>query len=206
MKVKWLFRKEIEIPDEWDWQALLDNSILKGRVGWQGLTKSEYREEGKFFLVTGTDFKDGRINWNSCVYVDEERYNQDTHIQLKKHDVLITKDGTIGKIAFIDELPGQTTLNSGVMVVRPLNNAYIPQFLYWILRSQQFTEFIELIKTGTTINHLYQETFENFQFVLPETPEEQKSIIEFLSKETTKIDSEIEKNHVIKCCISFYAE
>ena len=107
---------------------------------------------------------------------------------------MITKDGTIGKIAFIDNLPDQTTLNSGVMVLRPVNNAYDPQFLFWILKSQQFTEFINFIKTGSTINHLYQEKFENFQFVLPESFNEQKIIFDYLNEIIPQINSKIEKN------------
>ena len=173
-KVHWLFRKEIEIPEEWEWQQLLDNSILKGRIGWQGLTSSEYHEEGKFCLVTGTDFKDGRINWETCVYVDEERYSQDPHIQLKKHDILITKDGTIGKIAYVDTLPLPTTLNTGVFVVRPIDKKYLPLFLYYILHSDYFIKFITRIKAGSTISHLYQKDFVFFHFPVPSIPEQQK--------------------------------
>ena len=159
MKVEWLFKQVIDIPDEWDWQQLLDNSSLKGRIGWQGLTSSEYRDEGKFHLVTGTDFKDGRIDWETCVYVDEERYSQDTNIQLKKHDILITKDGTIGKIAYVDDVPLPTTLNTGVFVVRPIDEKYVPLFLYYILQSNYFIKFITRIKAGSTISHLYQKDF-----------------------------------------------
>jgi len=166
-----------KIPKKWNLQKIKHTSYVKGRIGWQGLHSDEFTDKGPF-LITGTDFKDGRINWKSCHHVEQWRYEQDPHIQLKENDVLITKDGTIGKIALIDELPDQTTLNTGVMVIRPLDNAYIPEYFFWILQSHQFMEFINTIKTGTTINHLYQETFENFQFVLPETLDEQKQISE----------------------------
>jgi type I restriction enzyme S subunit len=56
-------------------------------------------------LVTGTDFKDGYIDWDNCVYVEKNRFDQDKNIQLKIFDVLVTKDGTIGKVAFVDKLP-----------------------------------------------------------------------------------------------------
>ena len=116
--VKGLFGKYEEIPEKWKWEKLEDNSLLKGRIGWQGLTTTEYRQQGRFYLVTGTDFKNGQIDWINCVYVDEKRFIQDTNIQLKKGDVLITKDGTIGKTAFIDKIHLPATLNSGVFVVR----------------------------------------------------------------------------------------
>ena len=60
------------IPEDWEYEKVSDNSVLKGRIGWQGLTTAEYRQKGEFYLVTGTDFKDGRIDWKNCVYVDEK--------------------------------------------------------------------------------------------------------------------------------------
>jgi len=77
------------IPEEWQVQNILDNSILKARIGWQGLTTAEYRTNGKFYLVTGTDFLNGKINWETCVYVNKKRYDQDINIQLKTGDILV---------------------------------------------------------------------------------------------------------------------
>ena len=53
-------------------------------------------KNGEYMLVTGTYFKDGEINYSTCVYVAKERYEMDKYIILKNDDVLITKDGTIG--------------------------------------------------------------------------------------------------------------
>ena len=104
------------IPMYWDVKNLLDNFTLKARIGWQGLTTEEYLSTGDYGLVTGTDFRDGYIDWDNCVYVEKIRYVQDKNIQLKVNDVLVTKDGTIGKVAFVNKLPNPTTLNSGIFV------------------------------------------------------------------------------------------
>lgn len=109
------------IPEDWDVHNILKDSTLKARIGWQGLTTGEYLNTGKFFLIGGIDFKNGKIDWENCFYVEEKRYSQDKNIQLRKGDVLVTKDGTIGKIAYIDQLILPATLNSGVFVIRPKN-------------------------------------------------------------------------------------
>ena len=192
-KIPWLFGKEIEIPEGWNYERIIDNSTLKGRIGWQGLTTDEYNQQGEFYLVTGTDFKDGRIDWKNCVYVDEERYSQDANIQLKKEDVLVTKDGTIGKIAYVDTTPSPATLNSGVFVIRPVNKEYLPLFLFYILYSSYFIKFLNRLKAGSTINHLYQKDFVNFKFPLPSVKEQQK-IASILSG----VDSYIQKNQQYK--------
>ncbi len=186
-----------EIPEEWKIGSILENSTLKGRIGWQGLTTAEYRQHGEYYLVTGTDFKDGRIDWQNCVYIDKERFDQDENIQLRKDDVLVTKDGTIGKIAFIDTLPKPTTLNSGVFVIRPINKAYVPFFFYFILRSYYFIKFLNRLKAGSTINHLYQKDFVNFSFPIPQLREQQK-IASILSSMDLNIQKQYEEKSEIK--------
>lgn len=173
--------KSLQIPSEWNMLTIEDCSSLKGRIGWQGLTTKEYLKKGDYYLVTGTDFKNGRINWEKCHYVTQDRYDQDSKIQIKKEDLLITKDGTIGKVAFIDKSPSKpTTLNSGVFVLRPTNGDYYPSFMYHYLCSNFFTSFIAQIKAGSTIAHLYQKDFNKFSFITPSLPEQQK-IAEILS-------------------------
>ncbi|OUL63464.1 restriction endonuclease subunit S [Flavobacterium sp. AJR] len=168
------------LPEDWELLNLEANFTLKARIGWQGLTTAEYLNDGDYGLVTGTDFKNGYIDWDNCVFVEKMRFDQDRNIQLKKNDVLVTKDGTIGKIAFIDFLPKPTTLNSGVFVVRPKSNNINNRFFYYILMSFYFDDFLLKITAGSTIIHLYQKDFVNFNFVCPPLPE-QEAIAEVLS-------------------------
>ena len=162
---------------------------LHARIGWQGLTKSEYLDEGDYYLVTGIDFDNGHIAFDTCHFVTKERYDQDQHIQLQLNDVLVTKDGTIGKVAFIDRpIDKPATLNSGVFVVRPKNpDLLLPEYLMIMLMSEHFSRFIEQIKVGCTIAHLNQEKFLRYQFPLPPVTE-QKHIIEVYYSATKIIE------------------
>lgn len=180
------------IPEHWRVSVIKRTTYIKGRIGWQGLTSEEYQSEGKYLLVTGTDFENGKVRWEGCWYVDEERYAEDPYIQLVNNDVLITKDGTIGKIALVENMPTEATLNSGVFVTRPYKNEYSPQFMFWLLNSDLFPEFIEYSKVGTTISHLYQKTFERFSYPLPPL-DEQRRIAAYLDKTCAAIDTAIEK-------------
>ena len=101
--------------EEWEELNFAESAKLKARIGWQGLTTSEYLQSGFAYLITGTDFHSGKIKWDTCHFVDEKRYKQDLNIQIKKHDILLTKDGTIGKVAYISDIQKPTTLNSGVL-------------------------------------------------------------------------------------------
>ena len=162
------------------------DSILKARIGWQGLTTVEYLTTGDYYLVTGTDFVEGRVNWSTCYFVDRSRFVQDRNIQLEPSDVLLTKDGTIGKAGFVDSLPGPATLNSGIFVVRPKKNSYFPKYMYYILTSQIFDDFLARLQAGSTISHLYQKDFSGFSFNAPQM-DEQRAIATVLSDMDTEI-------------------
>lgn len=162
------------IPLDWDLANIDKSCTLKARIGWQGLTIAEYLENGDYFLVTGTDFKNGYVDWKKCVYVDKYRYVQDKNIQLKNNDILLTKDGTIGKVAFVDNITLPSTLNSGVFVIRIRNDDIYEKFLYYLLKSFYFDDFLRKITAGSTITHLYQKDFVKFNFVLPSLAEQQK--------------------------------
>lgn len=160
------------IPDDWGIKNIGLDSTLKARIGWQALTTNEYQQTGNYYLVTGTDFNAGEVQWDSCWYVDEWRYKQDSNIQLKTEDVLVTKDGTIGKVGYVDELPKPATLNSGVFVIRPKYNSFIPKYFFYVLTSSLFKEFIRNITAGSTITHLYQKDFVHFNFPVPSEAEQ----------------------------------
>jgi len=160
----------------------------------------EYLDTGTKMLVTGTDFNAGTVNWSSCYYVSDWRYQQDQNIQLKEGDVLVTKDGTIGKVGYVKELPIPATLNSGIFVIRPKNEAFSPKFLFYILTSRLFDDFIRAITAGSTITHLYQRDFVNFSFYAP-SKEEQVSISNILSDmdaEISALEQRLEKTRQIK--------
>ena len=175
------------IPKDWKTLSIGKCCSIKARIGWQGLKKSEYLSSGEYVLVTGTDFLNGRIDWKSCVYVSKKRYEQDTNIQIVKHDILITKDGTIGKVAFLDDVPCLGTLNSGIFVVRSHSEELDQCYLSKIFESFIFDAFLESLVAGSTINHLYQKDFVHFNFPVPPTMSEQTAIANILSD----CDSEI---------------
>jgi type I restriction enzyme S subunit len=183
-----------EIPNSWNFNKVGNNTYVKGRIGWKGLRSEDFIDEGPF-LITGTDFnKDGSINWDNTYHVDQERYDEDPFIQLQDHDVLITKDGTIGKVVYVGNLKGPTCLNSGIFLTRPTKEEYISKYFFWLLNSNIFKVFVDYNSGGSTIQHLYQNVFVNFRFPIPPLPEQQQ-IVSYLDTKTTLIDSLIEKTY-----------
>jgi type I restriction enzyme S subunit len=176
------------VPEDWETKNIGEDATLKARIGWQALTTNEYQSIGNHYLVTGTDFNAGEVQWDTCWHVDEWRYKQDSNIQLRINDVLVTKDGTIGKVGYVDKLPKPATLNSGVFVIRPKYTSFVPKYFFYVLTSSLFKEFIRNITAGSTITHLYQKDFVTFNFPLP-PKKEQTAIATALSDVDNLIQS-----------------
>lgn len=188
------------IPEDWEVKNVSESCLIKARIGWQGLKKSEYMSSGDYLLITGTDFDNEQVNWKSCAYVSKARYEQDSNIKIRPQDILISKDGTIGKVAYLGMIPKAGTLNSGIFVIRANDRKIDQVFLSKIFMSFYFEEFLNRLVAGSTINHLYQKDFVKFCFPLPNS-EEQVAIAAALSDVDSLISAltkKIEKKKAIK--------
>ena len=172
-------------------ESIANLCYVKARIGWQGLTKKEYLSNGEYYLITGVDFKNEKIDFKNCFYVTKERYNQDENIKVKINDILLTKDGTIGKVAIVDKLEKPATLNSGVFVLRPKVNNLNVTYLMHSLISEDFKKFIDDIKIGATVPHLNQAALLKYKLILPPI-ELQNKFAERIEK-ITKLSFEIEE-------------
>lgn len=181
-----------QIPEHWEICRLKNACSLKGRIGWKGLRSEEFEQISYAYLVTGQDFHSAIIDWTKCYQISKERYDEDPYIQLSNGDLLITKDGTIGKIAKVSNMDKPSCLNSGIFVMKQTKALFEQSYLYWLLESSLLKEFNNYTSTGTTILHLYQNVFENMPFIIPSLSEQQQ-IAEYLDKKTEEIDSTIDK-------------
>ena len=176
-----------KVPEEWGITKIKFTTQLNGRIGWQGLTSAEYKEEGPY-LITGTDFLDGKINFETAVHIDEKRWFEAKQIQVENGDLLITKDGTVGKVAIIEGLMEKASLNSGVLRIQT-TEVISRRFLFYVLKSDVFWLWFNYTNSGaSTILHLYQNVFDEFSYAFPKSLFEQTQIADFLDKKVAQLD------------------
>lgn len=174
-----------ELPIGWETRKIKYVATLNGRIGWQGLTSSEYCDDGAY-LITGINFDNGQIDWSTCVHVPMERWAEAPQIQIQNGDLLITKDGTVGKVAIVSNMPSETSLNSGVLLIRTVD----------YLQSYTAKLIMDLSLLGSTIANLSLRTLRDF--VIPYPPkEEQIQIVNHLNNRTSGIDAAISKKKKI---------
>ena len=165
---------------------------LKGRIGWQGLSKSEYLKNGEYKIINATALMDGYVDWNNCGFITKKRYDEAKEIQLKEGDILISKDGTLGKIGYVKNLTCPCSVSSGIFVLRNTKPEIVDfDYLYHIMKSNIFKDFINRNKSlGSTIVHLYQRDLEQFEIELPCISEQR-----IIAKILNNIDNQISRNN-----------
>ena len=186
--VEWLG----DVPEHWEVKRLDFLASVKARLGWKGLTASEYVPEGFIFLATPNIKGEGEIDFTNVNYITAERYYESPEIMVQVGDVLMAKDGsTLGTTNVVHHLPAPTTVNSSVGVLRPkpaLNSSY---FFRW-LTSGYLQSLIQSMKDGQGVPHLFQADIRKFPVLLP-PPSEQRAIAAFLDRETGRVDRLVAK-------------
>ena len=182
---------------EWIVQKLEELVSMHARIGWQNLRTSEFLNSGDYYLVTGTDFVNGKIDFSTCHYIGKERFEQDKKIQLDNDNILITKDGTLGKVAYVDILPKPTTLNAGIFCLKSKKQNINMKYLFQYLRGPFMMQYCNRHSTGGTIKHLNQGVLITFPVPLPSLSEQQK-IADFLTTVDRQIDTQSQRVEAMK--------
>jgi type I restriction enzyme S subunit len=177
-----------ELPLGWTSVELENHVYIAGRIGWRGLKRSEYTKTGPRFLAVKNILPNGQIDFTETDHLSQERYDESPEIQLKQNDILLTKDGTIGKVGMVDMLPGQTTVNSSILVVRPNDELLLDRYLFHYLRGPRFQEIARERITGSAIPHLFQKDIKKLRALVPPQTE-QRRIVAKLEKLVGKVDA-----------------
>ena len=187
--------------EDWEQRKLLSITTMHARIGWQNLRTTEFLEDGKYLLITGTDFVDGKIDFTRCYYVKQERYNQDRNIQIKNGCILITKDGTLGKVAYVDGLNKPATLNAGIFNVEIRDEKKVDRlYLYQYIKAPFLLEYVNQMATGGTIKHLNQNILVDFMVSMPQSMEQKKigELFQILDHLITLHQRKLQKLKIIK--------
>ncbi|MEZ8185576.1 restriction endonuclease subunit S [Shewanella sp. 5S214] len=173
-------------PSRWAEVILGEYAYIKARIGWRGLSSSEYTEKGPY-LIAGTHIKGLSVDWGNCDHISEYRYDESPEIQLQEMDVVISKDGTIGRLGFIENMPGPATINGTMMLVRP-NDYFFSKFIYYYLQGDSFQTLVKEKVSGSSVPHIFQRDMVSLKVPFPPLPEQQK-----IAAILTSVDEVIEK-------------
>ena len=159
----------------WEQRKLGEVIRLNGRIGFRGYTEKDIvsKDDGGVLTFSPTNIVDNKLTTNcKNTYITRFKYDESPEIMLQTGDILLSKDGTIGKIGYVDRLDYPSTVASGIFVIRNIKPDIISTpFIYYLLKSKLFTAFIASRTEGSVITHLYQKDFMEFMIPLPNAQE-----------------------------------
>ena len=180
-KVKWLFRKEIEIPEDWDYVKF--SKVVKTNA------KTEVDSKKMPFIpMDAVDTESLHVN-----YVEERILNGNSSLpKFQKNDILfarITPSTENGKTCIIENI--EFGLASTELTVLRATEQVLPRYLYYYLKSHRIRQYAISQMMGSTGRQRVPDFVftKDLFFELPSLPE-QEQILSILSN----VDEQIQKH------------
>ena len=184
------------LPSDWECKGLQHYFSLIS----YGFTNPMPTVSDGIYMITANDVNEGRIKFETARKTTEEAYNYllSDKSRPKKNDILLTKDGSLGRLALVGD--EKICINQSVAVIRPNDKVY-PLFLKLLLEDAYYQRTMITNAGGSTIKHIYITIVNKMQVGIPPTKAEQIAIatalsdIDELISQTEKL---IEKKKAIK--------
>ena len=127
-------------------------------------------------MVTAADIQDGEVCDWTCRHT--ERWAFDRLLTNKSRpiigDLLITKDGTLGRVALVK--CRDICINQSVAVLRPVDSTK-GRWLYWLLQTPQYQDKMISEAGGSTIKHIYISVINKMAVPFPDDDHEAIEIV-----------------------------
>lgn len=172
------------VPDNWEVAPLEDFTSFIS----YGFTNPMPTADSGIFMITAKDINQGKIQFNTARCTTEEAYRSllTAKSRPKTDDLLLTKDGTLGRLALVDDRT--VCINQSVAILRP-NSKAVPSFLKVLLEAPAYQQRMIEDAGGSTIKHIYITIVNRMPVALPPTKAEQEAIAEALSDADALIES-----------------
>jgi len=181
-----------EIPEGWEVRKFSHfiNLITKGATPTS--YGFEFELEGINFLKVESIDDKGNFLKNKMQYISEECDNFLARSKIKKEDFLFSIAGALGRVAVANEniLPANT--NQALAIIRLNRRKVTPEYMFYNMQADYVKTSISLMAVESAQANLSMDNIKMFKIILPDKKEQQQ-IVEYLDKETSKIDQIIKK-------------
>jgi type I restriction enzyme, S subunit len=188
------FKRKKYVPESWIVTPL--NEITT-EIGDGIHTTPKYVDHSEYYFINGNNLNNGQILFNENTKFVSKSEHQKLKKKLNKNTILMSINGTIGKLAFYNNEKIVLGKSAAYISINPEINKH---FLYYLLQSTAIKEYFENELTGSTIRNLSLESIRNAPVPLP-PKNEQRAIAEVLSDVDAMIEAQealIEKKRLIK--------
>lgn len=145
--------------EAWEQRKLSDVYLNIGNA-FVGTATPYYVENGHFYLESN-NVKDGQINHNTEIFINDEFYEKQKDKWLHTGDMVMVQSGHVGHAAVIPEELDNTAAHALIMFRNPKMQIE-PYFLNYQYQTLKVKKKIDNITTGNTIKHILASDMQEF--------------------------------------------
>lgn len=156
-----------------------------------------YDDNGDYPFINGNNLIDGKIVITPATkMVDVETYEKH-FIDISPNAILISINGTLGKLAFYN---GEKVMLGKSACYCNLKQGINKVFVYGVMKSDAFVEFLENSSTKSTIKNVGLKAMREYKLILPpeELQEQFAAFVEQTDKSKLAIQASLDKLEVMK--------
>lgn len=140
------------------------------------------KDDSGYYFISCKDIREGQIHYEDArQIIEEDFWNTHKRTRLEPDDILVTNSGTIGRMAFVRDVPltYRTTFQKSVAIVKPDKTKIFPKYLYYQLQNC-VDDFINR-SNGAAQKNLLLSTMRAFKMNIHEDEDLQMHIAAILS-------------------------
>ena len=164
--------------DDWE-QRKLGDVFGKIRNAFVGTATPYYVTSGHFYLESN-NIKNGQINRDSEIFINEYFYQKQKDKWLKSGDMVMVQSGHVGHTAIIPDELHNSIAHALIMFTDYLDKS-VPYFFNFFFQTNKAKREIDKITTGNTVKHILASDMKDFPIFLP-SYEEQTQIGNFFKQ------------------------
>lgn len=166
------------MKEDWDYKKL---SLVCSKITDGSHFSPKVDENGIYPMLSVKDMMAIGFNYTTCKYINENDYNVlvANGCKPKVNDVLVAKDGSYLKTAFVLKEDKEQVLLSSIAIITPRLDEIVPEYLAFYFKAPHTKSVVEKhYLTGTAIKRVILKGFKTITIPVPPLSEQQHIVEE----------------------------
>ena len=141
--------------------------------------KNSYQKKG-ISLIRSLNVYDDGFQYKNLAFIDEKQAQKLSSVEIEKRDILLNITGaSILRCCVVPEDVLPARVNQHVLILRPVENIILPEFLHLLIISADYkSSLLQIAKAGgSTREALTKEGVSNFKISFPKEISEQEKLV-----------------------------
>ena len=162
------------------WMKMSEVCNIKGRIGFRGYTRNDQVKRGEGALsLSPSNISNGKMDYSKGTYITWTKYDESPEIQTFNGDIIFCKTASIGKVAFVTNLPCKATINPQLVVLKDIKCS--ARFLSYFLETNYIQNIVMSLAGIGSVPNISQKALSDILIPIPPL-EEQNRIVSILDR------------------------